>query len=118
MSAQTFDEITYLLDCPAASLKWAAVGCRLGMRYGAENVARQLGQDGIAAAKLARNVMRRTPWAEIVERQRIDFKPCAARCGRCSRCVCAEARERRGGRDYLGIEREAELANRANRGAA
>lgn len=53
---------------------------------------------------------RRPRYAELEARRVVDHRPCPARCGKCSRCVCSEAWQRRGGRPYFGVRREAELA--------
>lgn len=47
---------------------------------------------------------------ELERRREVDHQPCAAKCRRCSRCVHSLSYWARGGRDFLGIEREAALA--------
>jgi hypothetical protein len=48
--------------------------------------------------------------AELERRRTVDHQPCAMKCRRCSRCVHSLAYYGRGGRDFLGIEAERELA--------
>ena len=53
----------------------------------------------------------RTPRQDEVEQARaVDHMPCPRRCARCSRCVHSLDYWRLGGRHYLGVEAEAELA--------
>ena len=65
------------------------------------------------AARIRAGAMSPTQ-AELEQRRQPDHQPCQMRCRRCSRCVHSLSYYGRGGRDYLGQEREAEIA----RGAA
>jgi hypothetical protein len=76
-------------------------------------ISRQIGWEACAAAirdagadmarEAARLVWRHPRYAELVERRRVPHEPCGARCGRCSRCIHAEAWRQRGGRPFEGL---------------
>lgn len=52
---------------------------------------------------------------EVERTRKPDWQPCRARCRACSRCIASLAYWLRGGRRYLGVDREAELAGAPNR---
>jgi hypothetical protein len=61
-----------------------------------------------------RATLESTMLIELERRREPDWRPCPARCGACSRCIASLAYWRRGGREFLGIAREARLARTAS----
>jgi hypothetical protein len=62
-------------------------------------------------ARYAAATVWKLPWHAEVEKHRvIDHRPCPAMCRRCSRCIHSLDYWARGGRPYLGVQREAEAA--------
>lgn len=96
-------------DCPATSLRWAALGYRAGLIDGRAQVMAALGEAGTAAARLARPILDQPAWDVILGRRELDHKPCPAKCRKCSRCIHSLAWWERGGRPFLGVEQERAL---------
>ena len=100
-------------DCPRGSLRWAALAYRAGLFEGRREILEDIAQAGRASARLARRILAQPDWDTIRGLREVDRTPCSAKCRRCSQCIAYEAWYLRGRRDYLGVEREAALANQS-----
>lgn len=98
-----------LADCPRSSLRWAALGYRAGVRDGRDDVLVEIGRAGEAVRRHGKPVLAQPAWDVLQGRRDPDYQPCAARC---ARCIASLAYAGRGGRPFLGVEREAEMAAR------
>jgi hypothetical protein len=73
------------------------VGYAMGYRQAHDAIA----ADWAEMARKAGDVLNGPTFAELAERRLVDHEPCRVHCGRCSRCIHADAYARRGG-PYLG----------------
>jgi hypothetical protein len=107
----TADTLWLLLrQCPPEAIKWASVGWRVGVVDGRRDVLARIGQAGQAVRLAAGRDLHRPRWDELAGRREIDHQPCPTKCRKCARCLHSLAYYGRGGRDYLGVQAEAELA--------
>jgi hypothetical protein len=90
-------------------LAWHAA---LYFDFGAECMATQILGLNEEVRELGRRVWRSPTYAQLEAQRVITHEPCRVRScrGGCSRCIHAAAWRKRGGRPYLGVQREAELA--------
>jgi hypothetical protein len=83
-----------LAECPPDAVQWASLGYAAAHADLALEHARQLGIDGLVAARLARPFLALPRWGELSEmRSRPPTARCTAHCGHCSACVRAAAVE-------------------------
>lgn len=99
-------------DCPPTSLRWAALGYRAGLFEGRRECMVDIGAAGTDAIRLARRTLAQPDWDTIRGRREIDYMPCRTKCGNCSVCIASLAYWGRGGRPFLGVAQESELARK------
>jgi|SRR5215469_5599532 len=104
--------VRLIADLPREHKGPAGLGWRLGLIDGAQRVLHKIGQAADDIRKGGVHVLRWPRWDELQGRRELDHEPCCRRCNNCSRCIHAEAWRKRGGRPYLGVQREAEPAKR------
>lgn len=109
-----------LSKCPPDGLRWAALGWRAGLTDGCRRgyrAAERKSADDWHRVYLHVRATLAAPRHDDVRaaREARLEEPCPRRCidrpgPACARCVACEAWRRRGGRPYLGVRDEAELA--------
>lgn len=102
-ASESLDDDTASLTLTADEL--ARIG-EVSRRIGFEAAFTAMRLGGEDAARAARGMWTHPRHAEIEQRRTVDHEPCAQRCGRCSRCIHAGAWQRRGGRDFRGLDGE------------
>lgn len=108
-SPYTLDALTI---CDSKGIRAASLAYREGFDDGRDAVLAALGDAGRDAARLARPTLVRPSLDELQRRQEVDHSPCPRKCRQCSRCIHSLAYWSRGGRDYCGVQAEANLAKK------
>ena len=104
------DTILADADPDSAFLDGVDLGTEAGYAVGWRDGYERRDFEAMLAYGIAKAAIGLPTKAELAKRRMVDHRPCPRKCRRCSKCVHSLAYWARGGRDYLGVEAEAELA--------